>query len=127
MNDEWRLSYSGTIQASGDDLRASWRLENEVPAIPAIGVRHHHNWIRGVKTLKVNVQMAAENVVWHRTELFANKKDVGALFACEQARLDDPWTVMREDRNADNQKPPLLTTGAHQPLASLIDDHRRND
>jgi hypothetical protein len=118
MKNEWltdRLSYSGTMRASGDDLRQSWGLGNEVLATPAIGMPHHHNWMRGVKTLKTNMQMAAEIVVWHPTELFANKSDVGALFASEQPRIDDPWIVMREDRDAGNQKPPLLTTEAHQP------------
>jgi hypothetical protein len=63
----------------------------------AIGMPHHHNGIRGAKTLKINMQMAAEVVVWHPTELFANKSDVGALFASEQPRIDDPWIVTRED------------------------------
>ena len=100
MNDEWltdRLSYSGTLQASGDDLREAWRLENEVPANPAIGMSHFHNWIRGVRTLKVNMQMAAGIVAWHPTELLSNRKEVHALL--DAAPIDSPWAVTREDRD----------------------------
>src|ERR1043166_1514215 len=96
MNNDWlmgRLSYSDILQASGDDLRGAWRLEHEVPPIPAIRILHRHNWIRGIRTLKIKMQMATEIVVWHPTELFSKKKDVGGVFEFEHPRIEDAWIV----------------------------------
>jgi len=118
MNNHWlsdRPSYSDTLQASADDLRVAWRLENEVPVIPTTSIPHPHNWIRGLGTLKRTMQMAAEVVVWHPTEFFSQKKNVRRLFDNEQSRIDGAWTVAGEDRNARDQKPPLRRTGLREP------------
>src|ERR1051326_1514293 len=110
------LSYSDTVQASGEELLGAWRLEHAIPVIPLVNVSDYHNWIRG-RPLKIKMQMAVEVLSWNSPELFVRTKNVAWLLECEQPRFDHPWRVAREAGNignTGNQMPSMRATQSSQ-------------
>lgn len=87
MSSGWlvlRLSYAATLQARADE-----RLREGLPQLPIItNCDNPHNWIRGIRQLRVNVQMGVAagtqiEIVREHVEIALRK--LSALAAADQS------------------------------------------